>query len=65
VRSVHVTHVPKHVRIELLPAQADALGALLKAVVADEGFPLNEMEDEVVSGLLDQLDDEGEQSYTR
>lgn len=65
MRSIQVTRVPQHVRFELLPVHADALRGLLKAVVADEGFPLNEIEDEVVSALVEQLDDEGDSVYTR
>lgn len=59
------TWVPKHVRIELTPERAAALQSVLKDARDDDGFVLNEMEQEVVDGLLEVLEDDGESAYTR
>jgi hypothetical protein len=48
--------VPKHVSISMEPMEADALRGLLQAVDEDAGFPLNELEMQVVEALMQVLD---------
>jgi hypothetical protein len=48
--------VPKHVSISMEPMEAEALRGLLQAVDEDAGFPLNELEMQVVEALMQVLD---------
>lgn len=50
--------VPKHVQANLEPMEVETLHKLLTEVKADEQFPLNEMEEQVVDSFLELLEEE-------
>lgn len=54
------TWIPRHLSVIMTPHEAQIFEHLLQSVVNDEGFPLNEAEDELVEKLLDACRDHGE-----
>jgi hypothetical protein len=51
--------VPRHFAVSIEPHKAEALLILLRGMRGDEGFPLNELEREVVDELVDMLEEDG------
>jgi hypothetical protein len=48
--------VPQHFAVSMEPHKAETLSKLLKEMDADEQFPLNEHEDEVLRALIELLE---------
>ena len=57
--------VPEHFAVSMEPRKAEALLKLLKEVDSDDGFPLNEFEQEVVDEFIAAVERDDSTSVSR